>query len=201
MVFTQKNRTFPHPINYTRARKHGAKNYSLSKIDAFPELWELKQNHIKKYVLAPLQVSRLFRKDISSVLVSFKDVLGMEHGWTEQTGSRGRLWHCPVTAGQQWWHGWLPGVPPLGPFSALNMRPPDSIPKSLSSLWSPANWLTREELQGREKEWEPRNHASKGQNKDLTAEGRALLCVLGLPPRPTQEGRHRVPKPVSTTEK
>ena len=53
MVFTQKNRTFPHPVNYTRAMKHGTKNYSLSKMDAFLELWELKQKCIKKYMLAP----------------------------------------------------------------------------------------------------------------------------------------------------
>lgn len=71
MVFTQKNRTFLHPINYTRARKYGVKNYSLSEMEAFWELWELKQNCIKNYVLAPLQVSSLCRKDISSVLSEF----------------------------------------------------------------------------------------------------------------------------------
>lgn len=72
MVFTQKNRAFPHPVNYTRAMKHGTKNYSLSKMDAFLELWELKQNCIKKYMLAPRQVSSLCRKDISSVLSKFR---------------------------------------------------------------------------------------------------------------------------------
>ena len=72
MVFTQKNRTFPHPINYTRVMKHGAKNYSLSKMDAFLELWEFKQNCIKKYMLAPLQVSSLWRKDTNSVLSEFQ---------------------------------------------------------------------------------------------------------------------------------
>ena len=44
----------------------------LSKMDAFLELWEFKQNCIKNYMLAPLQVSSLWRKDINSVLSEFQ---------------------------------------------------------------------------------------------------------------------------------